>query len=142
MITAQQILDKKEKKNYSVDVNATVIDALKIMAEKNIGALLVTDNEEFKGIFTERDYSRKIALEGRSSSDTKVAEVLSVHHPKINPKTIMEECMMLMSENNVRYLPVFDNGKLAGVVSISDVVNTIMDYQKETISHLKSYMGL
>lgn len=142
MITAQQILEKKGNKNFSIDVNTTVIDALKIMSEKNIGALLVTENETFKGIFTERDYSRKIALEGRSSSDTKVGEVLSTHHPRIDPKTIVEECMMLMGDNNVRYLPVFQNNSLVGIISISDVVNTIIEYQKETILHLKNYMGL
>ncbi len=142
MITAQQILNKKGNKNYSIDVDATVIDALKIMADKNIGALLVTEKDVFKGIFTERDYSRKIALEGKSSSDTKVGDVLSTHHPKIDPKAIVEECMLLMSDNNVRYLPVFENGNLVGIISISDVVNTIIDYQKETISHLKNYMGL
>lgn len=142
MTTVQQILKKKGEKNFTIDVNATVIEALQMMADKNIGAVLVTENNDFKGIFTERDYSRKIALEGKNSAETKVKDVMSTHHPKIVPGAIMEECLLLMGEHNVRYLPVLENEKLVGVISISDVVNTIIDYQKETIHHLKSYINM
>lgn len=142
MTNAKEILKKKGQKNFTIDINQSVIDALRLMAEKNIGAVLVTENDEFKGIFTERDYSRKIALEGKSSSETKVGEVMSTHHPKIAPTAIMEECLLLMGEHNVRYLPVFENEKLMGIISISDVVDNIIELQKETIYHLKNYINM
>ncbi len=142
MITVKEILSKKNKKNISVEFSIPVVEALQVMADNNIGAVLVVDNDEYKGIFTERDYSRKIVLQGKNSSDTKVGDVLSEHFPQVHPDSILEECILLMADNNIRYLPVFESDKLAGVISIGDVVNTIMAYQKETINHLKDYIAM
>lgn len=141
MITVKEILSKKNKQNIAVESSFPVLEALQVMADKNIGAVLVIDNDEYKGIFTERDYSRKIILQGKSSADTKVGDVLSEDFPKVAPNSILEECIILMADNNIRYLPVFEADKLAGIISIGDVVNTIMDHQKETINHLKDYIN-
>lgn len=124
----------------AVTPDTKVIEALSIMAEKNIGSVLVMDGGEYLGIITERDYSRKIALRHKSSIDTKVSEIMSTELPSVNPFDTVEHCMHLMSDKNIRYLPVFDKERLAGIVSMSDVVKETILEQKETISHLESYI--
>lgn len=142
MITVKQVLAAKKKNYITTHTDMPVIDALKIMADNNIGSILITDDQgAYKGIFTERDYSRKIALEGRNSADTKVGEVLSTHFPHIAPSAILEECMLLMSEHNLRYLPVFEADTLIGIISIGDVVHAMIESQKETIGHLQAYIN-
>ena len=123
-----------------VTPDTKVIEALNIMAEKNIGSVLVMDGGEYLGIITERDYSRKIALKHKSSVDTKVSEIMTTNLPAVNPNDTVEHCMELMTDKNIRYLPVFDGNRLTGIVSMSDVVKETILQQKETISHLESYI--
>ena len=131
---------KKGNRITSVTPGTTVLDALKIMSEQNIGSVLVLEDSEYKGIMTERDYSRKVILKGKSSTDTPVAEIMSMDLPHITPQDSIEFCMQLLSDKNIRYLPVFEGGKLAGIISINDVVKETILTQQETISHLKDYL--
>jgi CBS domain-containing protein len=134
------ILARKGNHAVSVSPDTTVLDALQIMAEKNIGSVVVMEHERYLGIVTERDYSRKVILKGKHSSDTKVAEIMSDDLPGISPGDSIEHCMALMTQKNIRYLPVFENDRLAGIISMSDVVKETIMAQKETISHLESYI--
>ena len=110
------------------------------MSEKNIGSVVVIDGENYVGIITERDYSRKVALKGKSSTDTIVANIMSTDLPTVSPEDSIEHCMELMSDKNIRYMPVVDKNKIAGIISMSDVVKETILMQKETISHLESYI--
>ena len=130
----------KGRKITSVDPNVTVLDALKIMAEQNIGSVMVMAGEHYLGLMTERDYSRKVILKGKSSTDTKVSEIMSEELPSVGPSDSIEYCMQLMAERNIRYLPVFENDKLCGIVSINDLVRETILTQQETISQLKDYL--
>jgi len=135
------ILSRKGMDAISVVPDATVLEVLKIMAEKNIGSVVVLSKEGiFHGIVTERDYSRKVILKGKSSTDTKVSEIMSTDLPRISPGDTVEHCMQLMSDKNIRYLPVFTNNELKGIISISDVVKETILAQQETINHLESYI--
>ncbi len=134
------ILARKGKPVVSISPSATVMDALKLMADKNIGSVVVMDEEKYTGIITERDYSRKVALKGKSSTDTKVGDIMSTDLPVVNPEDSIEHCMELMSDKNIRYMPVFDDNKMIGIISMSDVVKETILMQKETISHLESYI--
>ena len=125
----------------AVAPDTKVVEALTIMAEKNIGSVLVMDGGEYLGIITERDYSRKVALKHKSSVDTKVSEIMSTNLPSVSPGDSVELCMQLMSDKNIRYLPVFEGNRLTGIVSMSDVVKETILQQKETISHLESYIN-
>jgi predicted transcriptional regulator len=125
----------------SVGSDTSVLEALKIMADQNIGSVMVMDNGKYLGIMTERDYSRKVILKGKSSTDTKVLEIMSEDLPRVSPNDTVEFCMQLMSDKNIRYLPVFDNaGLLSGIVSINDLVRETIRTHEETISHLKDYL--
>ena len=135
------ILSRKGMDAISAFPDATVLEVLKIMAEKNIGSVVVISKEGiFHGIVTERDYSRKVILKGKSSTDTKVSEIMSTDLPRISPADTVEHCMQLMSDKNIRYLPVFTNNELKGIISISDVVKETILAQQETINHLESYI--
>ena len=135
------ILLRKGMDAISVFPDATVLEVLKIMAEKNIGSVVVISKDGiFHGIVTERDYSRKIILKGKSSTDTKVSEIMSTDLPRISAGDTVEHCMQLMSDKNIRYLPVFTNNELKGIISISDVVKETILAQQETINHLESYI--
>jgi len=134
------ILNRKGASAVVVAPDIKVIDALTIMAEKNIGSLLVMDGGEYLGIITERDYSRKVALKHKSSDETKVSEIMSTNLPAVNLSDSVEYCMQLMSDRSIRYLPVFENNQLVGIVSMSDVVKETIMEQKETISHLENYI--
>lgn len=134
------ILNRKGASAVAVTPDTKVIDALRIMDEKNIGSVLVMDGGEYLGIITERDYSRKIVLKGKSSTDTKVIEIMSADLPSVALTDTVDHCMQLMSNKNIRYLPVFENKRLAGIVSMSDVVKETILAQQETISHLESYI--
>ncbi|MCK8494106.1 CBS domain-containing protein [Spirosoma sp. RP8] len=126
---------------YSVSSNETVLDALKLMADKNIGAVLVVDNGKLVGIFSERDYARKIILKDRHSSDTRVADVMTAHVITIEPEQSLEECMIIMSDRHIRHLPVMDMDTLVGIISINDVVTAIIRDQKTRIDSLESYIS-
>jgi CBS domain-containing protein len=130
------------KGNFSINVlpQTTVLDAIKLMAEKNIGSVVVMENDHFLGIVTERDYSRKVILKGKHSVDTKVSEIMSEDLPSLKPDDSVELCMSLMTQQNIRYMPVFENDRLCGIISMSDVVKETILAQKETINHLENYI--
>jgi len=135
------ILKAKGSNVYSITSELTVLEALKVMGEKNIGALLVIENEKLLGIISERDYARKIVLKGKSSSDTLVKEIMTENVIVVSPDDNIEKCMELMSGKKIRHLPVLIDNKVNGVISITDVVTAIIEAQKETISHLQNYIS-
>jgi len=142
MATVAQILTQKPDKSvYTIAPSATVYDAMKLMAEKNIGAAVVLDGDKIAGLFTERDYARKVVLMGKSSKDTPVREVMATPVMYVRPEQTSEECMALMTENRFRHLPVLDKGKLAGLVSIGDLVKDVISEQKFIIEQLEHYIS-
>ena len=134
------ILLRKGSNIISVVPASSVLEALQIMADKNIGSVMVMDNGKYLGMMTERDYSRKIVLLGKSSTDTKVSEIMSSNMPRVTPNDSVDYCMQLMSDKNIRYVPVFENDIVIGIVSINDVVKETILSQQETISQLKDYL--
>ena len=138
----RQILQEKSiNALYSVSSDQTVLAALELMADKNIGAVLVVDKGELTGIFSERDYARKIVLKGRHSDDTKIVDVMTANVITIAPEQSLEECMRIMSDKHIRHLPVMDKGELVGIISINDVVTAIIRDQKTRIDSLESYIS-
>ncbi|HEX9656360.1 MAG TPA: CBS domain-containing protein [Bacteroidota bacterium] len=141
MNTVAQLLEAKPSGNtYTVNPTTTVYDALKLMSEKNIGALVVTEGERVAGIFSERDYARKIILMGKSSRETEVREIMTANVFSIKSRQSIGECMSVMTDKHIRHLPVIDDGKLTGVISIGDVVKAIISEQEDTIHHLEGYI--
>jgi CBS domain-containing protein len=140
MSKVSDILARKGSNAVSVSPDTSVLEALQIMAEKNIGSVVVTENDNFRGIVSERDYSRKVILKGKHSSDTKVSEIMSEDMPSVRPNDSVELCMSLMTQQNIRYLPVFENDRLSGIISMTDVVKQTILEQKETINHLENYI--
>jgi CBS domain-containing protein len=140
MKKVSHILSHKGSRITSVTPDTTVLEALRIMADQNIGSVLVLEGSHYMGIMTERDYSRKVILKGKSSTDTPVSEIMSMDFPAISPQDTVEFCMQLMSDKNIRYLPVFEGNTLCGIVSINDVVRETILTQEETITHLKDYL--
>lgn len=140
MRKVSDILRRKGNRVTSVPPETTVIQALQIMSDQNIGSVVVMENNAFVGIMTERDYSRKVILKNRHSSDTPVGEIMTKDFPPVKQTDTVEACMQLMSEHHIRYLPVIENGNLAGIISINDVVTETILNQEETISHLQSYI--
>jgi CBS domain-containing protein len=136
----RNILQIKGNAVFSVEPSITVFHALEIMVEKNIGALLVMDKGKFVGIFTERDYARKVILKGKASKETLIKEVMTEHPMTVGPDTTIEECMRLMTVNYFRHLPVVASDKLVGLISIRDVVRYIIDEQKVIIEDLEHYI--
>lgn len=134
------ILARKGKNITNVAADTSVLDALKIMADQNIGSVVVVQGGQYLGILTERDYSRKVILKGKSSTDTKAEEIMSSDIPRVTPGDTIDYCMQLMSDKNIRYLPVFDGDNLSGIVSINDVVKETILAQQETITQLKDYL--
>ena len=134
------ILSRKGKNVTNVSADTSVLDALKIMAEQNIGSIVIMEGTQYLGILTERDYSRKVVLKGKSSTDTTVREIMSSDIPRITQADSVEYCMQLMSDKNIRYLPVFEGDNLIGIISINDVVKETILAQQETISQLKDYL--
>ena len=142
MKKVNDILLRKGRSVVAVSPDTSVIEALKMMAEKNIGSVVVMAGNEFAGIFTERDYSRKVVLKGKSSETTTVGDIMSIEFPKLSPRDTVEFCMQQLSEKNIRYLPVFDEYGLCGIISINDVVKETIQSQEETISSLKDYLHM
>ena len=130
---------KKAATVWSIGPNATVIDAIQLMDEKNVGALPVVDNKTLVGIVSERDYTRKVIVQGRSSKDTPVSDIMTKKLLTVNPGDSVAECMRIMTEKRVRHLPVLEGTKLVGILSIGDVVNWLMSALKETIDNLERY---
>jgi len=138
----KDLLLSKSRKLITVSSVASIFDALKIMAESNIGCLIVLEGDKYVGIFTERDYARKIILEGRSSDTTTVNEIMISDVPKLNSNDTIELCSKIMTEKTLRYLPVFENNQLINLISQSDIIKYTIDSQKSLIEHLQNYMNL
>jgi len=142
MNMVKDILSRKGTNAISVVAGTSVLDALKLMADKNIGSVVVTSPDgKFQGIVTERDYSRKVVLKGKSSTGVMVEEIMSHDLPIVSPQDSIEHCMQLMTNKNIRYLPVFSDALLEGIISMSDVVKATISSQEETISQLKEYIN-
>ena len=141
MTTAHDILKYKGHTVHSVRPDDSVLSALGVMAEHDIGAVLVCEGDELVGILTERDYARKVALMGRASRDSPVRAIMTTSVVVIRPSRTVEECMALMTERRCRHLPVVENGRVIGVVSIGDLVKATIDEQEFTINQLKNYIA-
>jgi CBS domain-containing protein len=139
--TIQNILNFKGRTIWSVTPEATVFDAIQMMAEKNVGALLVMEGKKLVGIISERDYTRKVALRGKASKDTAVREILSGQVVHVTPNHTVEECMRLMTDHRIRHLPVLETDQVIGLVSIGDLVNWIISAQTTTIQQLQTYIS-
>lgn len=140
-MTVNQILSVKGSDVYSIPSSITVFEALRIMGEKNIGAVLVIEETVLKGILSERDYARKIVLKDKSSKETLVSEIMEVEVVTVKPTDDLEYCMELMTGKRIRHLPVSEDNKIIGLVSIGDVVKAIIELQKSTIQYLDSYIS-
>lgn len=135
------LLHGKKASLWSVTPEATVFEAIRLMADKNIGALLVMSGGQLRGIITERDYTRKVALQGKTSKETHVREILTANILTVTLTDSVESCMRLMTENRVRHLPVLDGEKVVGIVSIGDLVNWIISTQSAEIEQLQQYIA-
>ena len=140
MATVRDVLKAKGHATWCTKPESTVFEALGLMAEKNVGALLVLDSNELVGIFSERDYARKGVLKGRSSEKTFVKEVMTDRVFTVRPDQTVEECMELMTDKHIRHLPVLQDSELVGMISIGDVVKNIISEQKFTINQLEGYI--
>jgi CBS domain-containing protein len=141
MLTVRQFIEQTKRPTWTLSSNNTVRQALQLMADKNIGAIVIKDQDELIGIFSERDYARKVVLKGKNSTDTKLAEVMSKEVITISSDMQIDACMQLMTDKRVRHLPVVDNGKSIGIISIGDVVRLMIDEQKYLIDELKKYIS-
>ncbi len=140
MITVKQLLDAKGRAVWSTAPAASVFEALQQMAEHNVGALVVMNGKALAGIFSERDYARKVVLMGKSSRELKVSDIMSTHVITVTPGQSIEECMQLMTDRRIRHLPVLDEGAVVGLVSIGDIVRSIIEDQRSTIHNLEDYI--
>lgn len=141
MNTIQQLLDEKGTQVWSIHPEASVFDALALMAEKGVGALLVIDDTGAVGLISERDYARNVALKGKTSRDTKVANIMTSHVICVTPDQPIEEAMALMTDKRIRHLPVIDGGQVLGIVSIGDLVKFIIADQRFVIDQLVHYIN-
>ncbi len=140
MKTVQQILEGKAHKILSISPDASVYDALQLMAQKDVGALVVLENNQLVGIFSERDYARKVILQGKASKDTPVREVMTAKVVCVNPPQTVDQCMALMTDKRIRHLPVIDQNQVVGVISIGDVVKEVIADQQFQIHQLEQYI--
>ncbi len=139
--TVKELLTEKGSNVWTINKNATVYDGLVMLAKKDVGALLVLDVEgKLEGIFSERDYARKIILLGKTSKDTRIGDMMSREISVVKPDNTIQNCLALMTKKKIRHLPVIDQNKLVGVVSIGDAVNRIISDQEETIHNLEDYI--
>jgi len=141
MKTISQFLDHSQRAIYSVSPDDTIRHALEVMALHNIGALLVLQEQKLVGIFSERDYARKVVLKGKSSNDAKVSEVMTSKVITINTKQSIDQCMQIMTDNHIRHLPIVNDTQVMGLISIGDVVREMIAYQKSMIEQLQSYIA-
>ena len=141
MKLVQQLLDRKGDEIISITKDASVFDAIKLMADRGVGSLLVMDGDELKGIVTERDYARKVIIKGRASESTPVADIMTTDLVTASLTQSVNDCMTLMSERRIRHLPVLVDGKVAGMISIGDLVQAIISDQQEEIEQLGSYIS-
>ncbi|MGD9599681.1 MAG: CBS domain-containing protein [Steroidobacteraceae bacterium] len=136
----RHVLDRKGHAAHAIGPDATVLDALKVMAEHEIGALLVMQGERVLGVMSERDYARKVALRGRASRDTPVSQIMSSPPVTVTPQDTIDACMRLVTDKRIRHLPVIEGGRVVGVLSIGDLVKSILSQQRETIEQLEAYI--
>ena len=141
MHSVRHLLQEKGTDIWSVRPSATIFEALQLMAEKNIGAVLVAEDDRLLGIFSERDYARKVILYGRSSKDTEVRDLMTSHIYHVAPDASVQECMSLMTKHKIRHLPVLDDGTLVGIITIGDVVKHIISQQADHIRGLETYIS-
>ena len=141
MGVVKQILEGKGNEIFTIAPDTSVYHALELMVEKNVSALLVMENDELVGIFTERDYARKVVLKGKKSTETTIGEIMTSNLITVSPDTTIDECMALMTGKYIRHLPVVGDGKLAGIISIGDVVRRIIEDQKSIIGHMEQYIA-
>ncbi len=141
MKTVKDLLKDRGRKIWSVSPMTTAYEALEVMAEKDIGALLVFENDHLVGIFSERDYARKVILKGKASKDTPVSELMTRQVFYVDPENTLNECMALMTMKHIRHLPVFDNNRITGIITIGDVVKEIVSEQEITIKALEDFMS-
>jgi CBS domain-containing protein len=141
MINVRDLIRQKGSEVFSISPDATVLDALRLMAEKNTGAVMVTDGNEIAGILSERDCVRKLELDGKTAKGTKVSEIMTRKVLYVDVSQSLEECMAIMIDKNIRHLPVYENGKLLGLISVRDVLKGVVDYQKFMISQLEHYIS-
>jgi CBS domain-containing protein len=137
----KDLLDKKGYGAHSVDPSTTVYAAIEQMCQKNIGGVLIVEDGKLAGIFTERDYARKLILKGKSSKETAIRDLMTANPITVSPSTSIEECMQVMSDKHIRHLPVTDGSKIVGMISIGDVVTFVINEQKSIIAHLESYIS-
>jgi CBS domain-containing protein len=140
MTTVEDVLKEKGHDVWAVSPQDKVIAALKLMAEKNVGAMVVTHKGQLVGIMTERDYARKVVLQGRTSLETPVKDIMTQGVYYVAPDTSTQECMAVMTKNRIRHLPVIHKEKLVGIISIGDIVRSVISQQKITIDHLENYI--
>ena len=140
MISVRQLLDQKGRAVYAIAPGAAVLDAIRLMAERHVGALLFMEGETLRGIVSERDYARKVILMGRSSADTPVRDIMTAAVITVEPETPVEKCMQIMTERRVRHLPVIEGGHVAGMISIGDLVKAVIAEQQQHIEQLESYI--
>ena len=136
-----RVLRHKGGEIWSVSADTTVYDALEVMADREIGALLVMDRGQLQGVVSERDYARKVILQGKSSKDTLVSEIMTPGVITVTPSHTVDDCMKLMTELRVRHLPVTEGGRIVGVVSLGDLVKYVISAQQEEIQHLQAYIA-
>jgi CBS domain-containing protein len=139
--TVSWILAQKSATVWTIGPDAKVYDAIKLMADKNVGALPVVQNDKLAGIISERDYTRKVILQGRSSKETRVSEIMSMNLVVTHPNESLTGCMRVMTEKRIRHLPVLEDGKLVGVLSIGDALKWVISAQTATIEHLEQYIS-
>ena len=140
MISVRQLLDRKGRQVFAIPPGAAVLDAIRLMAERHVGALLVIEGDTLAGIVSERDYARKVILLGRSSADTPVRDIMTTPVLTVQPETPVEACMQIMTECRVRHLPVIEGGHVVGMVSIGDLVKAVIAEQQQHIEQLESYI--
>ncbi|MFT5573696.1 MAG: CBS domain-containing protein [Cryomorphaceae bacterium] len=141
MTTVGNILTLKSSEIWSIAPDSSVFEALEMMADKNVSGLLILENEKLVGIFTERDYARKLILKGKFSKKTKVSELMTKNILYVEPDNTLKDCMTLMTNKRIRHLPVLDNGRLVGILTIGDLVKLIISEQKTTIHQLENYIS-
>ena len=141
MRTVRQLLEGKSADVFSISPDAAVIDAIRMMAERRVGALLVMEGARLAGIISERDYARKVVLQGRSSKDTPVRDIMTSQVVTVTPSDSTDRCMELVTNSRIRHLPVVEGGQVVGVVSIGDLVKAVIEEQRQELDHLQRYIA-
>jgi CBS domain-containing protein len=136
-----ELLDKRDPALFKVAPHVMVFDGLQLLADHGVGAMLVMEGDKLVGVFSERDYTRKVALKGKNSRETPISEIMTANVISVPPKTGTRECMTLMSQHKIRHLPLVDNGKVVGMISIRDIMDDIIADQEQTIGQLQTYIS-